>query len=268
MSHRVPPAAAEALVACAEAMADAARAEILPRFRSASLGVENKHASGFDPVTEADRAAEAAMRAVLAERRPRDGVHGEEMGKVAGETGLTWLLDPIDGTRAFMVGAPTWGILIALCDAAGPIFGLIDQPWTGERWIGGLGHATLRGPAGEGPLGVRETKTLSEALLSTTFPEVGTAAERAAFDDVAARVKLTRYGLDCYAYGLVAAGGLDLVIEAGLAPYDICAPIAVIEAAGGMVTDWEGAPAHGGGRVLAAANRMLHAEALALLRGR
>ncbi|MEE4120024.1 MAG: inositol monophosphatase family protein [Paracoccaceae bacterium] len=258
------------IVATAEALADAARAETLPRFRVAGLDVDNKATAGFDPVTEADRAAEAAMRHVLAERRPADGIVGEEMTGVAGRSGLVWVLDPIDGTRAFVIGAPTWGTLIALCDgqpeAGGrPLYGLIDQPHTGERWAGGLGRASLAAPGGESGLGTRPVEALEEARLCTTFPEVGSAAERAAFARVAAKVRLTRYGLDCYAYGLLAAGHVDLVIEAGLAPHDICAPIAVIEAAGGIVTDWRGGPAQGGGRVLAAANAGLHEVALRLL---
>ena len=260
---------AREIAATAAAMAEAAAAETLPRFRAAGLGVDNKAAAGFDPVTEADRAAEAAMRHVLAERRPDDGILGEEMGGVEGRSGLTWVIDPIDGTRAFMIGAPTWGTLIALCDAGGrPLFGLIDQPHTGERWTGGLGRATFETLLGLVALGARSISTLGDALLCTTFPEVGTDEERAAFARVAREARLTRYGLDCYAYGLLAAGHVDLVIEAGLAPYDICAPIAVIEAAGGVVTDWHGRPAHCGGRALAAANRDIHAAALARLAAR
>jgi histidinol phosphatase-like enzyme (inositol monophosphatase family) len=262
------PNAAETaeIVATALALADAARAETLPRFRSARLDVADKGAGAYDPVTDADRAAEHAMRAILADRRPDDGILGEEHGARAGTSGRTWVIDPIDGTRAFLVGAPTWGTLIALTGPEGPLFGLIDQPHTGERWTGGLGHAALATPAGETRLAARPTGSLADARLCTTFPEIGTEAERAAFSRVAAQVRLTRYGLDCYAYGLLAAGHVDLVIEAGLAAYDICAPIAVIEAAGGIVTNWSGGPAHEGGQVLAAANPRLHAAALGLLR--
>jgi histidinol phosphatase-like enzyme (inositol monophosphatase family) len=182
-------------------------------------------------------------------------------------SGLTWVLDPIDGTRGFIAGTPTWGVLIALCDADGPIFGIIDQPYIGERFEGGLGRARLTGPRGARPLAVSPAASLGEATLFTTFPEVGTTEERAGFEAVRDRVRLTRYGMDCYAYGLLAAGHVDLVIEAGLHPYDICAPIAVIEAAGGIVTDWTGGPVHGGGRVLAASSAALHAEALDLVSG-
>ena len=256
---------ADHLIACAHAMADAARAAILPHFRNPALRTEDKGIGRFDPVTEADRAAETAMRAILAQRRPEDAILGEEQGSTPGTSGLTWVIDPIDGTRAFMSGTPTWGVLIALCDDRGPIYGLIDQPHIGERFEGGFGRAHLAGPRGSLPLATRTTASLAEAILFTTFPEVGTPPERAGFEAVRDRVKLTRYGMDCYAYALLAAGQIDLVIEAGLAAYDICAPIAVIEAAGGIVTDWRGGPVHAGGRALAAANAEIHAAALALL---
>ncbi|WP_424978450.1 histidinol-phosphatase [Leisingera sp. S232] len=250
----------------ANRMADAARAAILPHFRTSSLNAENKLEGGFDPVTVADRAAEQAMRAVLADFRPEDGILGEEFGRVAGRSGRTWVLDPIDGTRGFISGTPTWGVLIALADENGPFLGVIDQPYTGERFCGSAEIAAMTGPLGEMALKTRSTAALAEATLFTTFPEVGTPKERAGFERVAAQAKLTRYGMDCYAYALVAAGQADLVIEAGLNAYDIQAPIAVIQAAGGIVTDWDGNPAHNGGRALAAANADIHAAALELLR--
>ncbi|MHA6347147.1 histidinol-phosphatase [Roseivivax sp. CAU 1761] len=256
---------ADAIAATAEALADAARRAILPHFRTASLDIANKASTGFDPVTAADRAAEAAMRAVLAERRPEDGILGEEEGHAPGRSGLTWVLDPIDGTRGFLAGTPVWGVLIAASDASGPRFGLIDQPYIGERFIGGLGRAEWRGPHGGGALATRAARPLSEAVLMTTFPEIGEPADRTAFGRVAEAAGLVRYGCDCYAYALLALGQVDLVIEAGLHPYDIHAPIAVIEAAGGIVTDWQGGPAHRGGRVIAAANAGVHRAALALL---
>ncbi|MCG7494318.1 histidinol-phosphatase [Thalassobius sp. Cn5-15] len=249
----------------AHKMADAARAVILPYFRGTELATENKLSEGFDPVTAADRAAELAMREVLAERRPNDGILGEEFGTTEGTSGLHWVLDPIDGTRGFMSGTPTWGVLIALSDATGPQFGMIDQPYIGERFWGNATEAQMQGPLGARPLGVRKVTSLEDAVLFTTFPEVGTVVERAGFEAVMRQVKLTRYGMDCYAYALLAAGQIDLVIEAGLQAYDIQAPIAVIEAAGGIVTDWQGGPAHDGGRVVAAATAELHAAALAYL---
>ncbi len=249
----------------AAAMADAARMRTLPLFRSTGLTPDNKLASGFDPVTEADRESERAMRAILAERRPDDAIIGEEFGSAPGTTGLTWVLDPIDGTRAFISGAPSWGTLIGLADAGGPVYGIVDQPFTGERFEGGLGRARVLSRDGERPLSVRRGVPLQQATLLTTFPEVGTVDERAAFQRVAAEVRLTRYGLDCYGYALLALGQVDLVIEAGLQAYDVAAPIAVVRAAGGIVTDWRGGPAHEGGQIVAAATPELHAAALKFL---
>lgn len=253
------------IVQTAHALADAAREAILPYFRSEGIRADNKAGTGFDPVTEADRAAERAMRAILAERRPMDSILGEEFGETPGQSGLTWVLDPIDGTRAFLSGTPTWGVLIAVSDESGPVYGLIDQPYTAERFEGGFGRAEMQGPQGRRALATLPGRALSEAILFTTFPEVGSAVERAGFEAVAGEVKLTRFGMDCYAYALVAAGQIDMVIEAGLQAYDVQAPIAVIEAAGGIVTDWQGRPAHRGGRVLAAAAAEQHAAALEIL---
>jgi len=250
----------------AHLLADAARAAILPHFRQAALVAENKLAGGFDPVTIADREAETAMRGILTRYRPDDAIWGEEFGQTAGTSGRTWVLDPIDGTRGFISGTPTWGVLIALSGADGPVLGIIDQPYTGERFTGGPGVAEMTGPLGKSRLVTRRTPTLGQAILFTTFPEVGTKAERAGFAAVSEQVKLTRYGMDCYAYALLAAGQVDLVIEAGLNAYDIQGPIGVIEAAGGIVTNWQGGPAHQGGRVLAAANSDLHATVLEILR--
>lgn len=250
----------------AHAMANAARDAILPYFRGTALGTENKLAGGYDPVTAADRAAEQAMRAVLVQERPDDAILGEEFGVKSGTSGLTWVLDPIDGTRGFVAGTPTWGVLIAVSDADGPFYGIIDQPYIAERFEGAPDAATLTGPMGKTALRCLPPRPLSEAIVFTTFPEVGTKTDRAGFHAVASQARLTRYGMDCYAYALVAAGQVDLVIEAGLAAYDIQAPIAVVQAAGGIVTDWRGGPVHEGGRALAAANSAIHAEALAILK--
>jgi histidinol phosphatase-like enzyme (inositol monophosphatase family) len=250
----------------AHKLADAARAAILPHFRRTGLEAENKEADGFDPVTIADRAAEEAMRAVLARHRPEDGIQGEEFGLQAGSSGRKWVLDPIDGTRGFISGTPTWGVLIALANADGPFLGIVDQPYIGERFVGAQGVAEVTGPMGVAPLATRTTAALGEAIVFTTFPEVGTQADRDGFHAVAGKARLTRYGADCYAYALLAAGQVDLVIEAGLNPYDIQAPIAVVQAAGGIVTDWQGRPAHDGGRAVAAANPQIHAAALEILK--
>jgi histidinol phosphatase-like enzyme (inositol monophosphatase family) len=253
------------LIATAHALADAAREATLLHFRTAALSADTKETDRFDPVTVADRLAEERMRAILAARRPQDAILGEEYGRAEGTSGLTWVLDPIDGTRGYLSGTPTWGVLISVADAKGPVYGLIDQPYIGERFEGGFGLSRVTGPTGTHALRARGARPLAEAILMSTFPEVGTAEEAAAFRRVAAKARLTRYGTDCYAYALIAAGSVDLVVEAGLQAYDVQAPIAVIEAAGGIVTDWTGGPCHQGGRVLAAANPAIHAEALALL---
>ena len=255
------------LITTADALADAARTATLRHFRSLGLSAESKEIARFDPVTVADRLAEQEMRAILSRERPQDGILGEEFGREAGSSGLTWVLDPIDGTRGYLSGTPTWGVLISVADADGPVFGLIDQPYIGERFRGGLGMSEMDGPQGRRVLKTRPPRPLSEAILFSTFPEVGSPEEGAAFRRVSEAARLTRYGMDCYAYALVAAGQIDLVIEAGLQPYDVVAPIAVVQAAGGIVTDWSGGPAHGGGRVIAAATPELHAQALALLAG-
>lgn len=259
------------LARVADVCADAARSPALRWFRHPALAAADKSAGTgrFDPVTEADRAVEAAIRATLADRRPGDAIRGEEEAPTAGHSGIRWTIDPIDGTRGFMAGTPTWGVLIA-ADAGGPpLVGIVDQPFTGERFTGvthgaGRGCTWARGNERRS-LACRPCGSLAEATLFTTFPEIGTEAERAAFLRVASAVRLTRYGLDCYAYALVAAGCIDLVIEAGLHAYDVAAPIAVIEAAGGIVTDWEGRPAHEGGRIVAAGDARVHAAALEML---
>lgn len=258
---------ADQIIRTAHLMADAARQAILPWFRHADLAADNKRPADFDPVTQADRDAERAMRAVLARERPDDAILGEEYGAQAGTTGLTWVLDPIDGTRAFLCGAASWGVLIGVTDGQGVVYGLIDQPFTTERFEGGLGRAALSHGGRDRPLRVRDCGSLGAATLLTTFPEIGTPEEAQAFRRVADRVRLTRYGLDCYAYALLALGQVDLVIEAGLQSYDIAGPLAVVQAAGGIVTDWQGGPAHEGGRVIAAATPALHRAALDLLRG-
>lgn len=258
-------AVAADLIATAHALADAARAATLLHFRSAQLTADSKETDRFDPVTAADRLSEQRMRAILAERRPDDAILGEEYGATPGSSGLTWVLDPIDGTRGYLSGTPTWGVLISVADAQGPIYGIIDQPYIGERFEGGLGLSRMTGPMGPRTLRTRPPRALDQAIVFTTFPEVGTPDEGAAFRRVASQARLVRYGTDCYAYALIAAGQIDLVIEAGLQAYDVQAPIAVIEAAGGIVTDWDGLPCHDGGRVVAAANEAIHAEAMALL---
>ena len=264
--RRLEPDLEAELIDVAGEMADAARTETLTHFRSPGLRTESKEGSeGWDPVTVADRNTELAMRRILRRRRPDDGILGEEFGTSAGRTGLQWVLDPIDGTRSFISGLPMWGVLIAVSDKDGPLFGIIDQPHIGERYQGGLGTASMHDRRGGRSLGTRRTRKVGEAILFTTFPEIGTAAERSAFERLSACTMLTRYGTDCYAYALLAAGCIDLVVEAGLHPYDIHAPIAVVQAAGGVATGWSGSPAHESSRVIAAATPELHREAMEIM---
>lgn len=253
------------VIETAAELAAAAREATLLHFRSAGLSAETKESDRFDPVTVADRLCEQRMREILARRRPHDAILGEEMGASAGQSGLTWVLDPIDGTRSYLCGTPTWGVLISVADETGPIYGLIDQPYIGERFEGGLGRSVMRGPMGKRALATRPPRPLAEAILMSTFPEVGTPEEEAAFRRLSRQVRLTRFGTDCYAYALLAAGQIDLVVEAGLQPYDVQAPMAVIEAAGGLFTDWNGRRNPDGGRVIAAANARIHALALSVL---
>jgi histidinol phosphatase-like enzyme (inositol monophosphatase family) len=263
--HQLDTKTQDDLCRVAHLLADAARPETLKFFRQTDLSTDNKDATGYDPVTVADKAAEKVMRAILARERPNDGIIGEEFGTTAGTSGLTWVLDPIDGTRGYVSGTPTWGILISVADQTGPLFGIIDQPFINERFVGGFGRAYVNGPLGEKPLSTRKATAINQSRLLSTFPEVGTPAEARAFRAVANEVQLTRYGMDCYGYALLAAGQVDLVIEAGLQPYDVHAPIAVIKAAGGLVSNWQGGAAHNGGRVIAAANTEIHALALSIL---
>ena len=255
----------EEILSLSHKLADAARVAILPIFRSDRLYTQNKGASGFDPVTEADKAGEKAMREILQRMRPQDGILGEEFGFLKSASGLTWVLDPIDGTRGFISGTPTWGVLIALSDKDGPLLGIIDQPYIQERFVGCFGTAYFYGPHGSKQLAIRSNVPLAEATLLTTFPEVGDEKDFLGFRAVADKVNLVRYGMDCYAYALLAAGHIDLVIEAKLKAYDIQAPIAVIEGAGGCVTNWRGGVAHNGGQVVAVATKELLEEVLPLL---
>lgn len=249
----------------AHALADAARPIALKYFRNSGQGLINKNSAGFDPVTVADQSIEQEMRRILAERRPQDGILGEEFAPISGTSGFTWGLDPIDGTRGFISGTPTWGVLIAVNARQGPVLGIVDQPYTEERFVGGFGQAALFHKSHKKRLNVRSCSDLSDAILFSTFPEIGTQHQETAFKKVAQACKMVRYGTDCYAYALLAAGCIDLVIEAGLNAFDIQAPMALIENAGGIVTNWQGGPAHQGGEVIAAGNARIHVRALDLL---
>lgn len=254
-------------VGVAQAMADAARSAILPHFRALS-DIENKLDGGdFDPVTEADKAAERAMRKVLSEMRPDDAIHGEEYGLQDGSTGWTWVLDPIDGTRAFVAGLPVWTTLIGLVDAAGDaIVGVIDQPVLDERYIGQPGGAVLITQGVSSPLRVSPCTDLRRAVIATTDPFIMTPPEQGAWTHLRHTARIVRYGLDAYAYARLAGGTIDLVAESGLAPYDAAALIPVVRGAGGLACDWRGAPAKPGGQLVCAASQGILDQALISLR--
>jgi myo-inositol-1(or 4)-monophosphatase len=246
-------------------LASAAGEAIRPFFRT-TLGVQNKSGpGGFDPVTEADRAAETAMRSLIRKTFPAHGIIGEEFGDERADASYVWALDPIDGTKAFISGMPNWGTLIGLLKEGEPVYGMMCQPFIGERFTGDGAAARYRGPAGDRKLMARKCPALSEAVLFTTSPLLMNAAERALFGRVEKAVRLSRYGGDCYAYCMVAAGHIDLVVEAGLKPYDIMALIPIIEGAGGIVTCWDGSAAKAGGRIVAAGDKRVHEQALKLL---
>lgn len=255
----------DADLALAAALADAARPIALSYFRT-GLAAEGKPAAEFDPVTAADRGVEAAIRERLAEARPDDGVVGEESAPTPSRSGRTWVIDPIDGTRAFIAGLPTWCVLIALQDGDGPVLSVIDQPFTAERFFGVTGErAWLEHGGARIDLRTRTCTALSDAIFSTTDPGLFDAAEQSVVMAIAGAAKVRRYGLDAYAYAALALGGVDLVVESGLKPWDVAALGPVVTGAGGVVTDWTGGPCHEGGQVLAAATPELHAEALARL---
>ena len=246
-------------------LADAASDSIMPHFRAA-LSVESKGSAGFDPVTIADRNAEGAMRRLINQAYPEHGIVGEEHGNEHPDADFVWVLDPIDGTRSFITGLPVWGTLIGLLHKGTPLFGMMAQAFTRERYWGDGQRAWYRGSGGEAsPLRTRACATLADAALFTTTPALFKGAERAAYDGVEAAVRLARYGTDCYAYCMVAAGHADLVIEAGLKPYDIVALIPIITGAGGQVTTWDGGSAASGGRILASGDRRVHEAVLELL---
>ena len=252
-----------ALLAFANELADAAGAIVRPYFRTA-LAVDDK--ADESPVTVADRQAEAALRRLIEARYPEHGIIGEEHGSLRTEAELVWVLDPIDGTKSFISGVPLFGTLIALTRRGVPVLGLIDQPISGERWIGASGHpSSLDGR----PIRTRPCAELAAATLFATSPDMFPPAEAAGFQRLKSAVKLARFGGDCYAYGLLAAGFIDLVVEAGLKPYDYCALAPIIEGAGGRMTDWEGRPltTGSGSRVIASGDPALAGKARALLLG-
>lgn len=249
-----------------DSLADAAAEITLPMFKK-PVDVTNKgrkFALDYDPVTEADKQSEDVIRKLINQAYPDHNILGEELGQENNsKSGYTWIIDPIDGTRAYICGIPTWGTLVALNDGIRPIIGMMDQPYLKERYIGTPDASFLNGTR----ITCRPCTDLSQATISTTDPTqfFACAEDLQAFRRVAAKARLVRNGYDCYAYAMIAAGFMDAVIESGLEPYDIQALIPIVEGAGGIVTDWAGGSAANGGQVVASATQTLHEQILSLL---
>jgi inositol-phosphate phosphatase/L-galactose 1-phosphate phosphatase/histidinol-phosphatase len=257
MSDRCPAP----FVALAQTLADQSGA-VLRRYFRQPLAIDAK--ADLSPVTIADREVESLVRAAIETAFPTHGILGEEHGALRTEAEYVWVIDPIDGTKSFMTGKPTFGTLIALTRHGTPILGIIDQPIIGERWLGIAGERTTFNGK---PISVRPCPRLADATLYATTPQMFVGGDAAAFQRLAAAVKYPLYGADCYAYGLLACGFTDLVCEASLQPYDYCALAPVVEGAGGVITDWEGRAVTiaSGSRILAAGDAKLHRAALDLL---
>ena len=261
-----PPSAAQYLD-FALATARAAGAAILPHFRAA-LDVDDKSGGrNYDPVTIADRAAETVIRKAIAKVYPDHGIRGEEHGRRKGASRYTWVIDPIDGTRSFILGQMHWATLIALHDGERIVVGVAHQPYVDESFCAADGVAEWRRGNDRRKLATRCCAAVADAVVACTDPKMFEATERAAFDRVAHRARFVRWGGDCYAYCLLAMGLIDVVIEASLEAYDVQALIPIVEAAGGTMTGWTGASCQEGGTVVACGDRSLHPEVLALLAG-
>jgi len=250
------------LIAFTHELADAAGAAILPYFRK-SLAVTNKAEHGrFDPVTEADQAAETVMRDLIDARYPDHGIYGEEFPDKPGTGPFAWQLDPIDGTRGFITGLPVWGTLIGVSHDGEPLAGMMDQPYTRERFWSTAEGARMRSPAGETAIRTRPCAALDDAVLAATAPDMFKDGQVDRFRALSEKTRMTRFGGDCYLYCMLAAGFIDIVAEASLKPFDIAPLIPIIRAAGGVVTTWDGGDPSQGGAILAAGDPAVHALAL------
>lgn len=257
----------EKLIAFAGRLADASGAVIRPFFRQRIAVAHKPGLKPFDPVTEADKGAERAIRAIIERDRPDDGILGEEYGEKAGKNGLRWVLDPVDGTRAFITGRHEWGSLIALEENETPVLGILDQPVLGERFLGVNGRSVLLEGEKREVLKVRECADIKDAILCATDPSVYFSAEQqAAFDRVRAASRMTRFGGDCYLFAALALGFVDIVIEAGFNRWDVAALIPLVEGAGGIITSWSGGDCRDGKTILACGDRRIHEEAIKLLK--
>jgi inositol-phosphate phosphatase/L-galactose 1-phosphate phosphatase/histidinol-phosphatase len=250
------------LLAFANRLADASGRVIRPYFRS-GIGLDLK--GDGSPVTRADREAEAAIRALIAQEFPEHGLWGEEHGRTAAGAEFEWVIDPIDGTKAFLCGVPLFGTLIALCERGRPILGILDQPIQNERWIGLRGRGTMFNGR---RVRAKPAAPLERAILCSTTPEMFRDWKAPKHARLADRCAFTRWGVDCYAVGMIASGNVDLMADALLKPWDYLALVPIVEEAGGVVTDWDGAPltTASGETFLAGANPEVHAAALALIR--
>jgi len=255
------------LIAFAHRLADASGAVIRPYFRQRIEVVHKPGRAPFDPVTEADKGGERAIRAIIERERPDDGILGEEYGEKPGRNTLRWVLDPVDGTRAFITGRHEWGSLIALEKDEVPMLGIIDQPVLGERVLGVHGRSVLIEGEKRTLLKVRECATLKDAILCATDPGQYFSPEQlAAFERVKAQARMTRYCGDCYLFAVLAMGFVDIVIEAGFNRWDIAALIPIVEGAGGVITAWDGGDCRDGKTILACGDRRIHEEAIKLLK--
>ncbi len=255
------------LLEFAHSLADTSGEAIRPYFRKPVTVANKAPRGGFDPVTAADEAAERAIARAVGRRWPDHGLIGEEFGNVREDARLRWVIDPIDGTRSFIMGSPLWGTLIGLLDGENPILGLMNQPFTGERFWSGASEAFMRTGKGRArSIKTRDCPRLANAIVSTTHPDLfAKGKDWDAFARLKSKARMTRYGGDCYAYCLLAAGFVDVVVETGLKPFDVVALIPIIERAGGRITTWEGEPAASGGRIVAAGDPRLHKILLSLL---
>lgn len=248
-------------------LADAAATSILPHFRQGTP-IDIKAAETWDPVTEGDRAGERAIRSLIEKHYPSHGIIGEEYGTTQGSSGLTWILDPVDGTRAFVIGLPTWATLIALYDDGRPVLGVMCQPFVGDTFYGHTEGAWLNHRGNVQPIRAAAARRLADGMGGTTSPHLYTGPDAAAFDRLRRGMKSMRYGLDCYSFSLMAAGHLDLAMDPGLQIYDIAALIPIMEGAGGVVSTWTDNDPRQGGNVIAASSQALLDEALRTMHGK
>jgi histidinol phosphatase-like enzyme (inositol monophosphatase family) len=262
------PGELEAYLAFAHRLADLSADAIMPHFRNLEAVEDKSGGKIYDPVTTADRHAEEVIRDEVAKTWPGHEVHGEEFGKAAGEAEFCWLVDPIDGTRPFIMGWPVWGTLIGLARRGTPLLGIMNQPFTGERFWGSPAGAFCTGPGGEQRLATRSCPKPGEAILASSSPDLfATPEDEERFGALSQKVRMRYFGGDCYAYCMLAAGHVDLVVESGLSPHDIVPLIPIIQGAGGKVTTWTGEDAAAGGAVVACGDPALHGEVLKVLSG-